>query len=139
MQHSCHYKKLDLACDSYNLSFKKHESSSSLHVKTLFLWWKCVFQMLEYWAMQPGQYWTILQYMAILGNCVPDASVLLGKAGHTSDYLLTQFGFSHHLHRYYFPPVFDGLALGDAGWRNAKGSIFACPSPSRNESTRSVN
>ena len=76
MQHSCHYKKLDLACVSYNLSFEKHESSSSLHVKTLFLWWKCVFQMLEYWAMQPGQYWTILQYMAILGN-----TALLGNTG----------------------------------------------------------
>ena len=43
------------------------------------------------------QQWAIL----IQGNSVPNASVLLGgKSGHTSDYLLTQFGFSHHLHRY---------------------------------------
>ena len=35
-----------------------------------------------------------------LGNCAPDALVLLlGKTGHTSDYLLTQFGFSRQLHR----------------------------------------
>ena len=68
MQHSCHYKKLDLACDSYNLSFEKHESSSSLHVKTLFLWWKCVFQMLEYWAMQPGQYCNTWQYWATVSQ-----------------------------------------------------------------------
>ena len=31
-----------------------------LHLKTLFLWWKCVFQMLESSAIVWGQYWTIL-------------------------------------------------------------------------------
>ena len=75
----------------------------------VFLRWKCVFQMLsivgnsgQLWvnAVTQGysrQQWAIL----IQGNSVPNASVLLGgKSGHTSDYLLTQFGFSHHLHRY---------------------------------------
>ena len=49
-----------------------------------------------------GQYLAILGSTTIVGNRVLNASVLESKAGHTSNYLLAQFGFTRHLQRYPF-------------------------------------
>ena len=49
-----------------------------------------------------GQYLAILGSTTIAGNRVLNASVLASKAGHTSNYLLAQFGFTRHLQRYPF-------------------------------------
>ena len=49
-----------------------------------------------------GQYLAILGSTTIVGNRVLNASVLASKAGHTSNYLLAQFGFTRHLQRYPF-------------------------------------
>ena len=97
----------------------KNMNRPLLTCQDVFLWWKCVFQMLEYWAMQPWQYW------ATLGNTVsqmprycwarqgiPQITCSLSLASATIYTGIVS------------PLVFVGLALGDGGGKMQKGQFL---------------